>query len=341
MEAALCIYCRSPADSLEHPLPAALGEFKDAPLLDGCICKKCNNTKLGLLDEQLVRSGPEAFLRKLFGVHGRETHDKVNPFERGSAGGQRLDLRSLDQNTGGEIALEYQNGSYRNLREMVLVDSSGKTHHLPIREGTSPDELRAAGKRLDDVVQPVVSIRCFYTPEEKEWVLRLIRDAWPDLPPFTEDTSVSNIGGWTLAKFTVTDRYYRAIAKIGFHYFLTQFPEYKGHESIFDEIREFITTDGLMDRVNQFVKCQPDPVAPEGWLEHRVAAGIVPGGCSASVQLFISREYPASVCRVYLALDPLIADCRAASHSYRYNAQGETPTGKYCGSAHRLDLVRS
>ena len=32
MEAPLCIYCQAPADSLEHPLPAAFGEFEDAPL---------------------------------------------------------------------------------------------------------------------------------------------------------------------------------------------------------------------------------------------------------------------------------------------------------------------
>jgi hypothetical protein len=264
----------------------------------------------------------------------------VNPFERGSAGGKRVDLRALDHNTGEEVALEYQRGSFRNLRGLALVDSSGKTHHLPIREGTSPDELRAAGKRLDDVVQPVVSIRCFYTSDEKAWVLSLIKDAWPDLAQFIEDTSESNINGWALAKFTVTDRYYRASAKIGFHYFLTQFPEYTGHESIFDEIRAFITTDGDMDRVNQFVTRQLDPVAPVGWLEHRVAAGTVPGGCSAQVQLFISREYPAPVWNVLLALDPLLTGSRAAAHSYRYYAQGETPAGKYCGTAHRLNLVR-
>jgi hypothetical protein len=54
--------------------------------------------------KQLTRCGPEAFLRKMSGVQGRQTHDKVNPFERGSAGGHRLDLTALDLNTGGEVS---------------------------------------------------------------------------------------------------------------------------------------------------------------------------------------------------------------------------------------------
>src|SRR4051794_40110990 len=88
-----CIYCPANPDSVEHPLPAALGEFREAPLLRDRICKACNNRRIGVLDEQLSRSGPEALLRRFYGINGRENHDKVNVFERGSAGGHRLDLR--------------------------------------------------------------------------------------------------------------------------------------------------------------------------------------------------------------------------------------------------------
>ena len=97
----LCIYCSRVADSVEHPLPAAFGEFKSAPLLENRICKKCNNQSLGILDEQLTRCGPEAFFRKLYDVHGRTTHEKINPFERGSAGARRLNARAVDPKLGG------------------------------------------------------------------------------------------------------------------------------------------------------------------------------------------------------------------------------------------------
>jgi hypothetical protein len=71
-----CFYCGEPADSLEHPLPAAFGKFEGAPYLRDRICVKCNNS-LGVLDEQLTRCGPEALLRRVYGVQGRATHDKV------------------------------------------------------------------------------------------------------------------------------------------------------------------------------------------------------------------------------------------------------------------------
>ncbi len=101
-----CLYCSAPGDSLEHALPAALGEFRDAPNLANRVCTPCNNTRLGVLDEQLTRCGPEAFLRKFYDIRGRTaTHDKVNIFERRSAGGQRVDMRSVDKALGVEVGL--------------------------------------------------------------------------------------------------------------------------------------------------------------------------------------------------------------------------------------------
>jgi hypothetical protein len=53
---------------------------------------------------------------------------------------------------------------------------------------------------------------------------------------------------------SVTDRYFRAVAKIGFHYFLTQFQEHTGNEQMFSEIRQFILEGGGVDRANKFVR---------------------------------------------------------------------------------------
>lgn len=108
-----CIYCPEPAGSREHPLPAAFGEFANAPYLQNRICRTCNNTRLGLLDEQLTRCGPEAFLRRHYGVQGRATHGEVNPFYPGSAGGHRLEMKARDANLSIEVLLECENGNYR------------------------------------------------------------------------------------------------------------------------------------------------------------------------------------------------------------------------------------
>jgi hypothetical protein len=101
-----CLYCDNPADSVEHPLPAAFGEFENAPVLEDRICRQCNNTRLGLLDEQFARCGPEAVMRRFHGIKGRDSHEAVNPHYRGSAGGRRLRMTGYDNAMGMEVELE-------------------------------------------------------------------------------------------------------------------------------------------------------------------------------------------------------------------------------------------
>jgi hypothetical protein len=161
-----CIYCQQTADSLEHPLPAAFGEFANAPKLVDHICRKCNNGQLGVLDEQLTRCGPEAFIRRFYGVQGRVTHDPMNSFYRGSAKGQRLEMKVFDPKVGFEVLLECDNGVFRQLCQLVFVErSGGKTHHLPMREGTSPEQLRATFNNLG--VSPPYDTQVLYGPEER------------------------------------------------------------------------------------------------------------------------------------------------------------------------------
>jgi hypothetical protein len=151
----ICLYCRNAADSIEHPLPAAFGEFQNAPFLEDRICTPCNNRRLGLLDEQLSRCGPEAVLRRFFGVEGRATHDHVNPHYRGSAGGRRLQMTAYDKAMGVEVELECLSGQVRQSRQLVIVESSGKTHQLPIPEDLrDPENLRASYLKLG-VKEPV------------------------------------------------------------------------------------------------------------------------------------------------------------------------------------------
>jgi hypothetical protein len=345
MEVAHCIYCPALADSLEHPLPAAFGEFTAAPLLKDRICTKCNNT-LGLLDQQFSRCGPEALLRRFYGVEGRSTHDKVNVFERGSAGGHRLDLRAKDDALGIEVALEVENGTPRQMRHIAFVEESGKTHHLPIREGSSPKQLRAAFDQLD-VVRPCKEVRIFYGPDEKEWVERLIQEAWPSVT-----LGEGNLGSTTykgaVGTLTLTDRYFRAVAKIGFHYFLTQFPQYNGRESMFSEIRRFILEGGGgVDHANELVGERHHPLLgemlggalPDGWRAHVLCAEIKPRECLAHVQMFVTDDYRAPAYTIRLACDASISDINAAGHAYMY--YGDGTKGRFAGDAMSLTVTRA
>src|SRR5260370_14180129 len=105
MSMSKCIYCQAEANSVEHHLPRALGNFKGyVPLLDR-VCSACN-TKFGLLDEQLCRSGIEAFFRAHLEIDGRKQHEKVHPFYRASADGQPLEKGGENKATGQEVLLE-------------------------------------------------------------------------------------------------------------------------------------------------------------------------------------------------------------------------------------------
>jgi len=65
---------------------------------------------------------------------------------------------------------------------IVFLEKSGKTHHLPLRQGSTPDELLAAYHRLG-VVHPCEDVRVFFGPDEKEWVETLIKQASHAMPP--------------------------------------------------------------------------------------------------------------------------------------------------------------
>ena len=341
-----CIYCPAPADSLEHPLPAAFGEFNDAPYLEDRICTTCNNKRLGILDEQLARCGPEALLRRFYGVQGRATHESVNIFERGSAGGQRLDLRAKDTALGIDVLLEIENGSVRQMRHIVFVEESGRTHHLPIPKGSSPEQLRAAFNQLG-VVQPCLDVRVFYGPEERDWVEALIQQTWPS-GALGEENSGSTIYQGVVGTVVLTNRYFRAVAKIGFHYFLTQFPEYTGHEQMFSEIRHFILDEGAgVDRANAFIGKREHAllaglltlgVRPNGWRAHVLCAETKPGECLAYVQMFVTEDWPAPIYAVRLAQHAGIVDCNARAHAYMYYGNG--PEGSFTGDALRLQTMR-
>jgi hypothetical protein len=93
--------------------------------LEGRVCDTCNNRRLGVLDEQLARCGPEGFFRKWYGIEGRAHHERVNPFYREGAGGRRQELGAWDPVWGVEVNLEVENGQARQLRELMFIEPQG------------------------------------------------------------------------------------------------------------------------------------------------------------------------------------------------------------------------
>lgn len=340
-----CLYCSSQANSTEHVLPAAFGEFTGAPNLENRVCAECNSKRLGRLDEQFARCGPEGFFRRWYGIGGRAHHDKVNPFYRRSAGGGRQEFSAFDPNWGVEVNLEVENGRARQLREMIFIESSGKTHHLPIRENTTAGKLLQEFKDLEMVNPFEARLSC--DPEEWIWVEPILRQVWP-MAEFGESRPGSKIFKGAVGKFELNARYFRAFAKLGFHYFLTQFNSYTGHELLFSRLRQFISDDvvGSISRVNEFIGLRQYPLLaemlnpnarPAGWRAHILCAEVSPKGCFAHVQMFLTEDWPAPIYTICLAGDLAEVDSIPRGHIYRYYQDGLR--GRFLGEAESLQPV--
>jgi len=270
----------------------------------------------------------------------------VNVFERGSAGGHRLEMKAHDSRLGIEVLFECENGTYRQQRQLVFVEKGGSTKHLPIREGTTSEQLRTEYQRLG--VNRPCDVHTVYDPATEQWVETLLKEVFPSAT-FGEGNIAGTSYQRAVVDIRVTNRYFRAVAKIGFHYFLTQFPEYAGHEPRFSEIRQFIMeSSGDVDRANEFIgkrehallaEMLTPGVHPDGWRAHVLCAETKPGECVAYVQMFVSEDWAAPIYAVRLAPDAALVDCRATGHAYMYYENGHE--GKFAGEVITLATMRA
>lgn len=260
MRMSKCIYCPAEADSVEHHLPRALGNFKGyVPLLDR-VCSACNG-KLSLLDEQLCRSGMEAFFRVFLELKGRREHEKVSPFYRGGAGGGALEMLGTNQQTGDNVMLELVGGTEaRELRCAQLVDDNDEVHVIRITDGMTPEQFRARFDALG--IQRFKRGNLFAAEEEIPWIETLMATIkFENRTEWTRPTSGPITYGPSVVKFTLTSRYFRCLAKIGFHYFLTKVKHFRGDETCFRDIRDFIMNPSNIAECRRFISYTQDQLA--------------------------------------------------------------------------------
>ncbi len=350
MENHKCIYCGSTGPfNKEHALPMCLGEFKGFPPLINKVCKNCNE-EIGKFEEQFGRSGPEALFRKYLNIEGRNTHDKVNPFQRGSAGAKPIDFIACPLGEDIEILWEFNPGekTVREVRQIVFIDDKGKSYPFRIpslinntyqlREEMKKFGLPPPGKKI--------TARVFAPDDEKERVENLVKGLGSDfkwLPP-QPSAQIKN----PVAKFQVTDFYFRAIAKIGFHYFLSVFNTFYGNEYYFSKIRKFIKEGGL---IKNFVFEEKKPILnfpqnylPKDWKDwgHVLLAESYEGKFRTRLQFFLGPQYNPptyvvilSTCKLPIVLPTWQTGERG--YYFRYFESGKQ--GKYSGEASRLESL--
>lgn len=337
-----CIYCNSQGPfSDEHALPACLGEFRGFPLLRGRICSECNR-KIGDCEQQFCRCGPEAFFRTVFGVSGRDHHDKVNVYKRGSFGGKAIDFKGLHPTLGIPILYEKLPGTDKIglISQIVVKDAKGS--YFPIRlqrRMKNSDDVRSEIKKHTQ--EQIVEIRVLPDDDEVEWAEVLMKGFRGNFQ-WEKPLDIHTVSD-PIAEVKVSTPYFRAVAKIGFHYFLSACEKVRGDEAEFSEIRDFIING---TERGPFVTQEEAPLlfAPPNTVPNRrshiLTAEVCKGVLCARVQFFIGPSFVPLTYRVFLSKAARLTPSDFASgHIFAYFEGGKQ--GKFSGELFQLDVIRT
>jgi hypothetical protein len=204
------------------------------------------------------------------------------------------------------------------------------------------DQIREEMKKIGLTSGEKLSARVFAPDDEKEWVEKLVRGLGSKFVWLASQPSaiISN----PVIKFQVTDFYFRAIAKIGFHYFLSVFNTFYGNESYFSDIRKFIKEGGL---VKNFVTQTKESILPQNYRPdywgHVLLAESYEGKFRTRLQFFLGPQYgPATyvvilnTCKLPIVLPTW--QTGGIGYYFRYFESGKQ--GKYSGEVSRIESLR-
>lgn len=233
--------------------------------------------------------------------------------------------------------------------QLVIVDKAKGEHHLRLFPDMTATQLRA---KLDSLgLTP--SGKSYLHADEAVWskYVALLNEIWPNSPiqqGETIEAGMHRIRGTT--KFTFHADYWRALAKIGFHYYLLNSRRgVRGDELEFADIRRFIMEGGDHDSffsnpAAQFVmpfRELPDgsAILPQAWA-HILAADESHSAAVAMVSLFMGPVRLAPTYHINLChfRSPLVVPDARSMHLYLYDA--EPGTGTFAGKVVAESLTR-
>ena len=239
----LCIYCRKrEADAREHPLPQSLGGFLNyEPLLDR-ICQPCNE-EISKVEQEFARLSPEAVLRSTKWVKrgGRKSRGRASSFVPQKIGGKQLWFHARDPESGYVLLWQPDTipGSIKPLSQFVILDEE---HHqiglVPVPTDIHTGRELAKLFEGHDVKFPVASVYVKAATGDEDRIQAMFAD-WGRTVELTRGKP-GPVPGPQLYRGEVTLAYFRALAKIGFHYVLAHIPTIFGNEPEFRALREFI-----------------------------------------------------------------------------------------------------
>lgn len=350
---AKCIYCDIAvvADKGEgdHILPVQLGEFRNDVRFRR-ICRSCNN-KIGRSEQQLLRCGPESFLRDVVKPKVPARRQRGRSHAKAAVGAPGPES-AIDHGDHHELVVRSKDNPKDALPvdQIVIHDNEDREYFIRLFPGMHPGQLadrvkeRGIGK-IDKIWFHCDDKRC---PEYQ----RLLKDVWPGskirwLP--ATDPGVTQVPGKTT--FTVTDHYFRSLAKIGFHYYLAHsLRRFRGDEDCFAPIRDFIMNGGDSKRVfndSGITLCMPFGELPSGGVKtpvqwcHWIAADETWKVAVVYVHLFVGPGCIPQSHYITLATtnSQLILPNATWGHIYLYDDPPRT--GRYAGRVEEVEITRT
>lgn len=300
-----CIYCGKSKNFCQaHIVPECLGKFKGQPKQKKLVCSECDH-EIGRAEEQLAKCGPEAIFRAHLNIKGKKKHKPTSSFRQSHAGQEPIELKAPFPGRDYDVLVEPL-GDGKNthpLPQLVLIDSE-KNHYcirLSKPEKTTieylREEIRKSSLKGNLRVETVG-----LTYDEIDFVFGLLKtmdmnfneEPIPDHEKFPGAQFYPEVS--VEGPIKVDARYFRAIVKIGFHYFLQYSDYFTGHEDCFipvkrfirygeGEIEEFVTQHrgNLVSDLNYGLRPQ--------YYGHFIIGDFRNNKATAYVQLFLGRDY--------------------------------------------------
>lgn len=316
-----CIYCKTrQADSDEHYLPEFLGKFSYEPLVLR-VCTKCNNTIGDIAEREMSRGGPEGVNRFRHAMSprrrgGRKKKPQQSPFRTG-------ELRHLAKDPDTGYTVLWQPGDHKGAvkvaSQLIAIDANGHQQEpilIPPSVTTGAELLALLARNGDPAIVPKWQAIAAKGDETR---LRAIfaELGWSrDLQP--------RVGGRlsspSIYMGTIGLGYFRALAKIGFHYALKFIPTLVGDEEEFKPVRDFILSG--VGRCGDFVAvCGPALDSPEQPAHILAAVARPDDGVFAYLKFFNGSEIATEQYRINLGKNPTrLYEFQSSRHAFLLGA---------------------
>jgi hypothetical protein len=223
-----------------------------------------------------------------------------------------------------ELLLELEPGTENvcPLRQIIFHHSLLGYRAVPILERFREHPSKLQDHIREQGLQNAKAVHTFGTEEEIPWIQKLIERLGQQAPKEWTSINAQQQRIELIVSVTVTEPYFRAVAKIVFHYLLKMFPELTGLEREFDGIKEFIWNGGkvsryVIQRKDQFIANFKLGYRPINWM-HILAAERSGGRIKAYAQFFAGPNSLPFPYEVNLGRDParIHTPMRRYAHEY-------------------------